>query len=152
MDIKIQKAELTDMELLIKWRMTVLQEVFAIPMDKSMEILEQENRLYYQSALPSGEHIACFCYDDDTIIGCGGICFYREIPSPDNPNGSCAYLMNIYTAPEFRGQGAGKKVVKWLIQQAQQKGITKIYLETSECGRSLYQKLGFTDMCGYMKL
>jgi len=152
MDIKIQKAELADIELLIKWRMTVLYEVFSIPMNKSMKTLEQENRRYYQNALPSGEHIACFSYTDNIIIGCGGICFYREMPSPDNLTGNCAYLMNIYTCPEFRKHGVGKKIVQWLIQQAKQKGITKIYLEASECGRSLYQEIGFIDMCGYMKL
>lgn len=47
---------------------------------------------------------------------------------------------------------AGKKIVNWLIQQARQNEIAKIYLETSECGRTLYQELGFDDMTGYMKL
>ena len=30
--------------------------------------------------------------------------------------------------------------------------LTKIYLETSECGRSLYESLGFSDMRDYMKI
>ncbi|MDC7286346.1 GNAT family N-acetyltransferase [Blautia schinkii] len=152
MDITIRKAKLGDLEALMTWRMTVLHEVFSIPQDDPMEVLEQKNRLYYQTALPSGEHTACFAMADDKIIGCGGICFQREMPSPDNPDGGCAYLMNIYTCPEFRGKGVGRKVVNWLIQQAQSRGIEKIYLETSEIGRSLYQEIGFTDMQGYMKL
>ena len=152
MDIKIRKAGLTDLELLIKWRMEVLLEVFSIPAGQSMQKLEQENRVYYKDAIPKEEHLACFALADKRIIGCGGVCLYREMPSPDNTNGKCAYLMNIYTLPGFRGHGAGRKTVNWLLQQATEKGATKIYLETSAHGRPLYQEMGFCDMYGYMKL
>lgn len=151
MDIKIKKAALADIELLMQWRMTVLHEVFATPDSDPMLELAQANRLYYQAALPTEGHIACFAYAGNTIIGCGGVCLYQEMPSPDNPTGGCAYLMNIYTCPEFRRQGIGRQVVAWLIQQAGQRGFTKIYLETSACGQPLYREMGFVDMQGYMQ-
>ena len=151
MDIEIRKAALADLELLTEWRMTVLREVFSVPLSDPMPELEQKNRRYYQTALQTEGHIACFAYVGNEIIGCGGVCLYQEMPSPDNPGGGCAYLMNIYTRPEFRGRGAGKKIVNWLIGQAAQRGITKIYLETSVSGRPLYQKMGFTEMRGYMR-
>ena len=150
MDIEIQRGTLDDLGLLMEWRMRVLHEVFSIPPDDAMTELERENRAYYQAALPTERHIACFANVDSQIVGCGGVCIYQEMPSPDNPSGRYAYLMNIYTLPVFRGQGVGGAVVRWLIGQAEQRGITKIYLETSESGRPLYQKLSFTDMGGYM--
>lgn len=153
MGITIKKAEISDMELLLKWRMEVLHEVFSIPVDYDTVELKEENRRYYQSMLETGGHIACFAYNgDDEVIGCGGVCIYREMPSPDNPSGRCAYLMNIYTRPQFQKKGVGKTVVKWLTDQAVQLGITKIYLETSAAGRALYEKAGFTDMTDMMKL
>lgn len=151
MDVEIRRATLADLELLMEWRMTVLREVFSVPLNDSMSELEQKNRCYYQTALPTEGHIASFAYADNEIVGCGGVCLYREMPSPDNPSGGCAYLMNIYTRPELRGQGVGKKIVGWLVDQAAQRGITKIYLETSISGRPLYQEMGFTDMRGYMQ-
>lgn len=152
MDIEIRKAELTDIDLLMKWRMRVLREVFAIPENEPAEELERKNRIYYQSALQAGGHIACFACQGEEIIGCGGICLYQEMPSPDNLSGQCAYLMNIYTCPDFRGLGVGETVVKWLAGQAVQRNITKIYLETSKPGRKLYEKAGFIDMPDMMKL
>ena len=152
MNIKIQKATLTDIDLLMKWRMRVLHEVFAIPDNQPTKELEQANRIYYQSALQAGGHIACFACMESEIVGCGGICFYQEMPSPDNFSGQCAYLMNIYTCPEFRGRGVGEMIVRWLIGQAVQRNITKIYLETSKPGRKLYEKTGFIDMPDMMKL
>lgn len=60
--------------------------------------------------------------------------------------------MNIYICPEFRGRGVGETIVRWLVGQAVQRNITKIYLETSEPGRKLYEKTGFLDMPDMMKL
>lgn len=153
MEIEIVKAGLEDLSLLMEWRMRVLREVFSIPEGTDTALLEQANRQYYERHLLSGGHIACFAKNEETgeLIGCGGICLYQEMPSPDNPNGMCAYLMNIYTCPEFRRHGVGREIVDWLIHQAEQKSIKKIYLETSASGRPLYQELGFSDMCGYMR-
>lgn len=151
MEMEIRKAGIDNLDLLMKWRMTVLHEVFSIPLNEPMAALEQENRIYYQTALKTGEHIACFAYADDKTIGCGGVCFYREMPSPDNPNGCCAYLMNIYTVPEYRNCGTGKSIVTWLLQKASEYGVCKIYLETSEKAHEFYKKIGFYDMNGYMQ-
>ena len=152
MNIEIRKAELSDLALLLKWRMTVLREVFSIPADYPTEDLEQENRRYYQAAIPAGTHVACFAYAGNQIVGCGGVCIYQEMPSPDNPDGRCAYLMNIYTCPEVRKQGVGETIINWLVDQATMRGISKIYLEASEAGKSLYQKIGFVSMPDMMKI
>ena len=152
MEIRIRQATINALELLMQWRMEVLHEVFGIPSNQPMTELKKENGRYYQKELSEGGHIACFAYMGEKIVGCGGMCLYQEMPSPDNPNGKCAYRMNIYARPQFRRHGIGNTVVRWLIRQAQRRGITKIYLETSEDGRPLYQEIGFTDMSGYMKL
>lgn len=132
MEIKIRKAGLDNLDLLMKWRMTVLHEVFSVPLHEPMENLEHANRIYYQTALKTGEHIACFAY-------------------ADNPDGGCAYLMNIYTVPEYRKCGTGKAIVTWLRQRAAESGISKIYLEASETAHEFYKKTGFHNMTGYMQ-
>ncbi len=152
MEIQIQKADLTDLDLLMQWRMEVLDVVFPRSDYVHPENLEEENRAYYEQALSDGSHIACFAEADGEIVGCGGLCLHREMPSPDNPNGQCGYLMNIYCRPAYRGNGIGDAVVRWLVGQARAQGITKIYLETSEAGRPLYGKLGFTDLPDMMIL
>ena len=82
MDVEIRRATLADLELLMNWRMTVLHEVFSIPPCDSMAELERENRRYYQAALPAEGHIACFACAGGEMIGCGGVCLYQEMPSP----------------------------------------------------------------------
>lgn len=152
MNIEIRPASLDDLDLLMQWRMEVLHEVFHVPAEDPMEALTAENRAYYERELPTGGHIACFALLDGEIVGCGGICLYHEMPSPDNANGGCAYLMNIYTRPAFRGKGVAKETCRWLIGEAKARGYNKVFLETSVNGRALYESLGFTDMEDYMKL
>ena len=152
MEIQIRQATIQDTDLLMQWRMEVLREVFSISPDRSVTELEAENRRYYQEELPRGGHIACFACMGEEIVGCGGMCLYDEMPSPDNPNGKCAYLMNIYARPQFRGCGIGHAIVRWLIGQTEQHGVSKIYLETSEDGRPLHREMGFREMPDMMKL
>lgn len=154
MRVEIIKASLADLPLLMEWRMRVLREVFSIPEDADTTLLEQANRQYYEYHLREDSHTACFAREGGTgmIIGCGGICYQAEMPSPDNGSGSCGYLMNIYTLPGYRKSGVGREIVKYLIQDAKGRGVEKIYLESSDSGRQLYQELGFTEMQGYMKL
>ncbi|MCD7881693.1 MAG: GNAT family N-acetyltransferase [Clostridiales bacterium] len=151
MEIAIREATGSDLEELMRWREIVLREVFSIPAGEDMTALLAENRTYYQTALETGEHVACFASAGGEIVGCGGVCLYREMPSPDNPSGKCGYLMNIYTVPAMRQQGVGKKVVQWLVQEAKDRGAEKIYLEASEQAYPLYRSLGFQDMKGYLK-
>lgn len=152
MEIRIRQATINDLELLMQWRMEVLHEVFDIPSEQPMTELKKENSRYYRKELSEGGHIACFAYTGEKIVGCGGMCLYQEMPSPDNPNGRCAYLMNIYALPQFRRRGIGDAVIRWLVSKAKQLGITKIFLETSEKGRPLYKEIGFMDMPDMMKL
>lgn len=145
-EIAIQQASIQELDILVEWRMKVMKEVFPLFSKTDIPTLVQANRRYYQDALLRGGHIACLARYKDNIAGCGGVCLYNEMPSPDNPSGQCAYLMNIYVHPEYRHLHIGRSIVRWLIGQAREKGITKIFLETTANGRNMYQAAGFSKM------
>ncbi len=147
----IRRAGIEDLEVLLQWRMEVLQNVFALP-GKPSEELQKANLDYYQKALADGGHFAVFAEGNGNIVGCGGVCFYQEMPSPDNPSGWCGYLMNIYTRAAVRGQGIGTKIVRALLDETARRGIHKVYLETTDQARPLYERLGFTEMKGYLSI
>ena len=150
-DTVIRKAGLEDLDLLLQWRMEVLQNVFALPGKPSDELL-QANLDYYKKTLPEENHFAVFAETDGKIVGCGCICFYQEMPSPDNPSGWCGYLMNIYTRTAVRGQEIGRNIVQSLLDEAARRGIHKVYLETTDQARPLYERIGFKEMKGYLTI
>lgn len=152
MEIRIEAATPDDIDILVQIRMEVLRDVFELPADQDLEALKRANRAYYADALPSGGHVACLLWSEKEIVGCGGVCFSNEMPSPDNPTGRCAYLMNIYTKPTYRKKGIGGRIVAWLVDQAKRREITKIFLEATDEGRALYMNHGFKPMTNQMML
>ena len=141
MAVVVRQAGVDEIDRLMAWRLEVLREVFSLSERDDLDALDRENRAYYARELPRKGH-----------IGCGGVCLQREMPSPDNLSGKCAYLMNIYTRPEAQHCGVGHSVVRWLVARARQWGAEKIYLETSKEGRALYEGVGFVDLPDMMLL
>ena len=131
------------------WRAEVIENVFG---EKPSASLLDANRKYYEKFVPSGNHIAFIASFEGEDVGSGSICLTEELPSPDNPSGHCAYLMNIYVRNQFRNQGIGHSIVRKLLEEARKLNCGKIYLETTPEGRGVYESLGFRDMPDMMKL
>jgi len=137
-----------DLPTLMRWRREVIEHVFGeVPSDALMEA----NRRYYATHIADGSHIALLAEVDGEAAGCGAICLTDELPSPDNPSGRCAYIMNIYVLKEFRGHGVGHAIVRRLVEIARELDCDKIYLETTDEARSLYSGIGFKELPGIMK-
>lgn len=130
------------------WRKEVLRNVFGE--EPSAHLLD-ENRHYYEKHIEEGSHIAFVASWDGEDAGCGAVCFSEELPSPDNPNGRCAYLMNIYVRKPFRKHGIAHSIVKRLVDEAKRRNCGKIYLETTEDGRPVYESIGFRELPDMMK-
>ena len=117
-----------------------------------MSVVEKESYEYYKRALETGEHIAYLVYDKENFIGAGGVSFYQVMPTYHNPTGRKAYIMNMYTAPEYRRQGIAINTLDLLVKDARKQGVTQIALEATDMGRPLYEKYGFVKMEDEMEL
>ena len=139
----------TDLPTLMKWRREVIENVFG---QTPSESLMACNESFYRRHLADGTHQAFLVTLDGKEAGCGAICLTEELPSPDNPSGRCAYLMNIYVKKEYRAHGLAHAMVSRLIEEAKSRGCDKIYLESTAEGRPVYESLGFHDLPDMMKL
>ena len=140
---------ITDLTTLMEWRREVIEHVFG---QEPSPALLRANEDYYRKHIAAGSHLAVVALYDGIPAGCGSVCFSEELPSPDNHSGLCGYLMNIYVKEPYRTHGIGHSIVKHLIREALHRGCGKIYLETTDDGRPVYESLGFHDMKDMMKL
>lgn len=145
---KLSIREITVIPTLMHWRAEVIENVFG---EKPSKRLLVANRRYYREHIADGSHMAVVAEIGDRGVGCGAICLSEELPSPDNPSGRCAYLMNIYVRKEYRRQGIGHAIVGCLVEKAIKNGCGKIWLETTGNARPLYRKIGFKDMPDIMR-
>lgn len=152
MNITYKQASLDDIELLVKSRIIVLRDANHLDDSADMSEIKAQSYDYYRQAIPNGECITYLVFDDDKLIGCGGVSFFRVMPTCHNPTGKKAYLMNIYTAPEYRRKGIAYKTLDLLVKATKEKGINHINLEATAMGRSMYEKYGFTKMNDEMEL
>lgn len=80
---------------------------------------------------------------ENTIIGyCGMYCSFEE-----------GEITNVAVIPEEQGRGSGRRMMEYLLEQAQERGIARIILEvrvSNEKAIHLYERLGFRN-CGIRK-
>ena len=149
---KYKKATIADIDELVRTRIIVLRAANKLSNDVDMPLVEKESYEYYKSALETGEHIAYLVYDNETFIGTGGVSFYQVMPTCHNPTGKKAYIMNMYTAPEYRRQGIAIHTLDLLVKNAREQDVAQIALESTDMGRPLYEKYGFVKMEDEMEL
>lgn len=149
--IEYKKATLKDIDELVRTRIIVLRAANKLSDDEDMSVVE-ESYAYYRRALETGEHIAYLVYDNRKFIGAGGVSFYQAMPTYHNSTGKKAYIMNMYTAPEYRRQGIAFYTLDLLVKDAKEQGVSQIALEATDMGRPLYKRYGFMKMEDEMEL
>jgi ribosomal protein S18 acetylase RimI-like enzyme len=72
-------------------------------------------------------------------------------PYPGNLAGREAYLLNMYTLPDYRKQGIANALLDAMAAEAIARGFGKVWLHASEAGRPLYERIGFVANPAYME-
>lgn len=152
MNFEYRKATLKDIDLLTETRLEVLRAANKLSDDTDMSEVESESYNYYKASLENDSHTAYLVFDGDRFVGAGGISYYTVMPTYHNPSGKKAYIMNMYTAPEYRRRGIAIKTLELLVQDARNRGVTHISLEATDMGRPLYERYGFVSMKCEMEL
>ena len=147
-----KKASIEDLDELVRTRIIVLRAANKLSDDEDMSVVEEESYAYYKRALETGEHIAYLVYDNGIFIGAGGVSLYQVMPTYHNTTGKKAYIMNMYTAPEYRRQGIAIRTLDLLVNDAREQGMLQIALEATDMGRLLYERYGFVKMEDEMEL
>lgn len=152
MNLIYKKATIEDIEILTKSRVEVLKAANQLADDVDMSEVEAQSYDYYKKALFDGTHTAYLVFDGNRFIGAGGISYFRVVPTYHNASGNKAYIMNMYTNPDYRRMGIAYKTLELLVADAREKGVKAISLEATNMGRPLYEKFGFVKMNDEMEL
>ena len=73
MNVSVRKASLSELDLLMEWRMRVLAEVFSDSERPDLESIRKNNERYYKEHLGDDTHTACFAADARLIDTRAGI-------------------------------------------------------------------------------
>ncbi len=151
MEYEILLAEEENIEELIDLRIQFLKELKNVTEPDQEKFLEKNLREYLTPRIKDGTFIAYIIKGESKIISTCGMIFISKPPKGDNLTGKEAYIMNIYTVPEWRGRGYATIIMMKLIDSVKKLGIKKITLNSTEMGEELYKKIGFTFITGEME-
>lgn len=152
MALHYKKATIEDLQILTDTRIIVLRAANKLSDDVDMTSVKEQSYEYYKKALLDNTHVAYLVFDGEEFVGAGGVSFFYVMPTFHNPTGQKAYIMNMYTKPEYRRQGIAYKVLDQLVAECQTRNISAISLEATQMGRPLYEKYGFKKMQDEMEL
>lgn len=152
MNLTYKRAALEDLKILTETRITVLRAANQLSDEVDMTEVKEQSYEYYKNAIQNNTHVAYLVFDGDEFVGAGGVSFFQVMPTFHNPTGKKAYIMNMYTKPEYRRQGIAMKTLDLLVTEAKRKGVHAIALEATKAGRPLYEKYGFVAMQDEMEL
>lgn len=139
-EIRYIKATNSDIDILMNIRLEMLREVNDLSDEYTYDkILVSESRKYFED----GNQTTILALDNETVVGCASLSYIWIMPTFDHPTGVRAHLMNVYTKSEYRRRGISRRMVGLLIDEAKEKGVTEISLDSTEMGKPLYAALGF---------
>lgn len=105
--------------------------------------IRSQLRTYFAQNLGNDSLIEWVAEEEGRIVGTAAIILYEFPPSFKNRSGLRGYINNVYTERRYRKKGIATKLLDKVVAEARQRGVTRIWLETSAMGFGLYRKYGF---------
>ena len=152
MQINYVRATKEDIDVLVATRVETLRAANLLNPATDMSLVEINSRQYYCKNLESVNHIAYLAYASNKVVACGGISFYTVMPTYHNPTGKKAYIMNMFTQPDYRRLGIANRLLDLLVGASKERCVFEITLEATAAGRPLYEKYGFIPLDNEMVL
>jgi GNAT superfamily N-acetyltransferase len=148
----IRRATHEDLVTLVQLRLDLLHEIHDSEGDTDPITLADATHQYLSEKLSNGEFIAWVAEANGRIIGTSGLVFFKRPPTGANPSGLEAYIMNMYTLPEWRGQGIASALLREIMGFVKSTDAKCLWLRATEQGKLVYRKLGLMSSISYMEL
>lgn len=140
--MEIRRAKVDDTELLIQLRIDFLQDMHPLTAAEE-EAIRKSLRGHFAKHIPAGTCIAMLAFERDEAVSVAYLSICEKPANRSWPTGITATLLNVWTHPDYRRRGLATQLIRALIDEARQAGVSNIDLSATEEGRPVYEKLGF---------
>ena len=136
----IRKIIPADIESIVNMRMRMLDETT----DESMpEGLDKQIRRFVRRHMEDGTCMGVLAEKNGRVIADAVIYIFETMPDEINMVGRTAMLYNVYTVPEFRGQGIMAQMLPVVIDLAREAGAVELKMTAAPKAIPLYERMGF---------
>ena len=134
-----------------RFRKELFLELGEVSAEMDLSKLESASKQYYISHI-NKDLLSWGLYRDGKMVSIGSLCLFFRIPYQENLTGAEGYILNIFTSPHFRKCGFASQILDTIMAYSKQHEIRRLWLSSSEQGRSLYDGKGFVKKENEMEL
>ena len=114
--------------------------------------MDQELVKFFNNHFADNTLVEWVAEEDGKIVGTAAILLFEFPPAFTNPSGIKGYITNMFTVPEYRGQGLASELLKKVLDEARSRNVKNILLAASDMGKPVYKKVGFEEAGDWMKM
>lgn len=142
--IQYCQATEADIPLLVDSRIQFLTDFFSVQQSQEdIASLRHSLDIFYGHALKNKTYLCWYAKAKGKVVGVGGMSIREQPGNFRNASGKMGYIMNMYTAPDFRKRGIASTILEKLQSTAIEMGIRYFELHASRAGEPIYVKNGF---------
>ncbi|MFL5358029.1 N-acetyltransferase family protein [Archangium sp.] len=147
----IRKAGVEDLDGLVRLRFALLRTTRGVEKLQGEEALEEATRRYFAQEIPAGRFHAWVGVAEGRLVACSGLAPFSRPPMPDTLASLEAYILNMYTEPQWRGRGIARALFLELVRFSRELGVGRLLLHATPDGRPLYESVGFAPNPTYLE-
>lgn len=141
--VQFRQVQPGDLEEILRHRCGMFRDM-GYTDESTLNAVAQSSRDFIRRGLLEGWYRGWFAVAGDRVMAGAGLLITDWVAHPTSAHDPRrAYVLNVYTDPEFRRQGLAKQLMQVIIDFCRKEGFRTIWLHASEHGRPIYSSLGF---------
>jgi len=143
-DFRIRAATPADLEVILHHRRAMFEDMgYRDP--AALAATRSSSEPFIRQGLAEGFYRGWLAQDGaGQVVAGGGLVIHPWLGHPASPQPRRAYILNIYTEPEYRRRGLARRILQAIVDWCRAEGFAGVALHASNQGRALYEALGFT--------
>lgn len=113
------------------------------PVPVTLDAMEARFTPWVRERLKDGRYVGWIAEDAGRAVAGAGLWIMEFPPHFLDVQPARGYLLNFYVAPEYRGAGLARRLLKACVDEGRRLGLRVLTLHASKFGRPLYEQYGF---------
>jgi len=141
MAYSIRPATIADIPHIVEHRERMFREM-GIPAE--FDDMKAAADLWLRHAIPSKTYLGWIAVSSSgEVAGGGGLIVIPWPPGPLTMDPRCGFVFNVYTQPQHRKHGLGRRLMDAMHDYCRAEGIERVVLNASTFGKPLYDAMGY---------
>ena len=136
----IREINLGDVGIITRMRIQMLDEVTEEPLPEG---LDSSVHHFILKHMLDNTCMGVVAEQDGMVVADAVIYLFETMPDEVNVTGLTAMLYNVYTLPEYRGQGIMARMLPEVIRLAREAGAVELKMSAEKKAMPLYERMGF---------